>query len=163
VQRFFRQDGLSAADIEILADDDGAPRVRPLAVEVSISHTTGYAAAAAAKMPVGIDIEQISERDPALARHFLSADERTLLPSLLGGGSAGLTGMWALKEATLKALRLGLRLPPRSVVISWKTGLHITVAGQPDLRVCRASVRRWEDHVLAIVTLSPAPTPRGAL
>jgi phosphopantetheinyl transferase len=149
--------------IEILPDAVGAPRLRPCGgpiPTVSISHTARYAAAAVAGTGlVGVDVECVQMREPALARYFLCEAERPLLARDFGDEAVTLTALWALKEATLKAFRVGLSLPPTCVEARHDGELSIHLHPPLDARgrVDFARVESYDDHVLALVHVDPTP------
>ncbi|NHZ44241.1 4'-phosphopantetheinyl transferase family protein [Massilia aquatica] len=67
---------------------------------VSISHSQGYAVAAASAYPVGIDIERVRPFPDAAREMAFTAHESRLSAA---GGDAVLTAVWAFKEAFMKA------------------------------------------------------------
>ena len=82
---------------------------------VSIAHSGGRAIAAAARQPVGVDLEEIQPRDPDVARFLLHPDERELLETLPYSSNEALILCWCLKEAVLKARRTGFRTSPKEL------------------------------------------------
>jgi 4'-phosphopantetheinyl transferase len=112
------------ANIEIKATWSGAPEAylnrEPAPVSISLSHRSGLALCTIgpSNVMLGCDIEAIESRDDSFLDYF-TAEERkavasaqtTLRPTLV-------TLMWSAKESTLKALRTGLRLDTRSVVVT---------------------------------------------
>jgi len=157
-----RSVGLSA--IEVLPDAVGAPQLRPLGgptPTLSISHTARYAAAAIAWTGlVGVDVEGVQTRDPAVARYFLCESERDLLGSAFGDEAVAFTTLWALKEATLKAFRVGLGLPPTCIEARYDGEFSIDLHPPLDARgrVDLAWVEPYDDHVLALVHVDPTPS-----
>lgn len=80
---------------------DGAPLE---GWDVSLTHGHGHAAALAARVPVGIDLELLRDVPPNGWRFFLTPAER----AWLAGEPLGPRGevvAWALKEAAYKAVR----------------------------------------------------------
>ncbi len=95
-----------------------APVSGPL--EVSLSHTRGLVACAVAPMPVGIDVEAVDsglDVGPLLER-VLSPAERATWPSDPDVGRFRFFRTWAVKEALLKGLGLGLGCEPNTVTIA---------------------------------------------
>jgi phosphopantetheinyl transferase len=77
-------------------------------VHVSISHQDGEAIALAVRgARAGIDIETPAERPASFAETWFHEEERAL----------DLTAAWAVKEAVLKVLGLGMALSPRDVLV----------------------------------------------
>lgn len=109
----------------VLPDSEGVPRAyripgELLPLSVSITHTRGYAAAAAVPLPlrVGIDVERILEQPQLVARDHLASSEVSLLNGLEQGEVARRTTVvWVVKEAVMKTLGEGLRIPTTSVVV----------------------------------------------
>jgi acyl transferase domain-containing protein len=91
----------------ILSDAEGRPIVGQGSGQpyLSISHKNGFAIAAAAHHPVGVDIESLSAlRDPDLfADRVLTDDERAFVDASDDMESAVVV-FWSLKEAAAKAL-----------------------------------------------------------
>lgn len=89
-------------------------------VAVTIAHAGGIAAAAAAhRAAVGLDVEPVTAVEPALLERMFTASERRWIaaaPSADGETTRALQ-VWTAKEAVLKALRTGLRLPPARVEV----------------------------------------------
>jgi phosphopantetheinyl transferase (holo-ACP synthase) len=113
---------LLPADIEILADARGAPRVSlpgggELGVTpiVSLTHSHGLAAAAAAlavpgaRAGIGIDIERLQPRPEGFAAAALGPAERQLLSAAdPGAGEEWVLRCWCAKEAAGKAASTGV-------------------------------------------------------
>ena len=71
---------------------------------VSISHTRGYAAIAMhTKQPIGLDIEQRTERVCRVGEKFLSNEEKIFLPQGKKNVEAMLV-IWTVKEAMFKLM-----------------------------------------------------------
>lgn len=84
--------------------ENGAPL--PLgAWNWSISHDAERVAAAVFPAPVGVDLERIAKRRPALVERVLTRAERGLLP---GPDDNAFIRAWTAKEALLKAAGVGL-------------------------------------------------------
>ena len=163
LRRFLQDQGLGSRlrEIEVLPRD-GVPWVWVAGIpppHLSISHCSCLVATAVSPdSAIGVDIEPIRSRHPAVARYFLRAAERDLVQSFLGGGSAALTGLWTLKEAALKACSLGLQVPPSCVEVGFDQRLRITLHAPLASRWCvrTACVRRIGDHVMAVAAAEPA-------
>jgi 4'-phosphopantetheinyl transferase len=113
-------------DVEVRAAADGAPEVflagQPAPVAISLSHRAGLAVCALAPVDtaLGCDLELVEPRSNAFVADYLSPEERYLV-ELQEKPSARwrlVNLIWSAKESALKALRAGLRLDTRSVVVS---------------------------------------------
>lgn len=124
------------------------------AVALSLAHRDGLAVAIAARAGcrIGIDLERLDAVAPEYARYFLTARERRashLLPY---------TVLWAMKEATWKALALGDDVP--------FAALELDVDSRGTLRGVRLRGERrpavatlmspWPEYVMAAVGVGEA-------
>ena len=110
----------------------GKPVIEGGAVEHSVAHSGDLVAVAVARMPVGVDVEQLDGRphplggdgDPdALARLVLSAAERAVLAEVPAAGRArAFLVAWTRKEAVTKATGDGLRAAFSDVVVAADAG-----------------------------------------
>lgn len=96
--RFSLQQVAKTRDMDVHKDHFGKPHLVNDSRFISISHCQGYAAAIAAKAPVGIDVECIHPRVQRVKDRFLSADEQRVL----GPSDADLMLGWTAKEAVYK-------------------------------------------------------------
>lgn len=123
--------GRRPPSLRVDADSSGRPIAwldgRPSATRVSISHVGGWAVAAAAEVPLGLDLVELEALPPgmraeAFAPGELEGFERSLdasdlrLPACLAFGA---------KEAALKWLGVGMAVPLPSVRLT----PHDTLAG----------------------------------
>lgn len=151
---------LLPADIEILAQEGGCPRVvvAGLGVEavpvVSLAHAQGEAVAFAALVEpgtdarIGIDVEHLRRRPPAFAEAAMSDDERRLLEGLPADVvDEWLLRCWCAKEAAGKALGSGLAAAPAVASIDRDRGqVDVSVHGQ------RLLVRTLREGELIVAT-----------
>ncbi|MCA9667566.1 MAG: 4'-phosphopantetheinyl transferase superfamily protein [Myxococcales bacterium] len=111
------------AQLEILADDDGAPVAwlgeRCVERALSLSHRAGAAVALAAapELRVGCDLERIEPRSAAFVRDYFTERERAAADAAPNAALVA-NAIWSAKESALKALRLGLSRDTRSVEVS---------------------------------------------
>lgn len=114
-------------NIEIRTASSGAPEVflqgQHATATISLSHRGGYAACAVAlaDVPLGCDLEIIEPHGDGFAADYFTAEEQALVAQATSAaGRARLLALfWSAKESALKALREGLRLDTRSVVVSF--------------------------------------------
>jgi 4'-phosphopantetheinyl transferase len=125
------------AGIEIRPAQSGAPEVffanQPAAVTISLSHRCGSAicAVALSGAALGCDLELIEPRSDAFVADYFTPEERAFVArGATADRSRLLALLWSGKESALKALREGLRLDTRCVVVS----------------LVEAHQRRGEDH-----------------
>lgn len=101
----------------------GALRLRGLpGWYCSLTHSDGIVAGAVSTRPVGVDLELIRSRDPTLIRLVAHDREQRAVRSIVRSPAAAVTLLWTLKEAVLKGMGLGLRLPPRAVLLTRQAG-----------------------------------------
>lgn len=106
-------------DVTVRRDANGRPCSDP-PVDVSLSHSGGWIAAAACETGrIGIDVETLRDVAPSLAQRCLSAAELAWLERAEPGGPRDLRfcRLWTAKEAYLKATGVGLAADPREVSI----------------------------------------------
>lgn len=132
--------------ISIGNDPDGAPYLSVagqgrLDLSLSISHRNDRAFCALLAPPpkrggptqatVGADLEEVEPRDPAFVRDFFTAAEAERVwrcaPEIR---DTLVTTLWSVKEAVLKALRLGLTVDTRRVEVWHVAGIE-SLGGSP--------------------------------
>ncbi len=118
-------DSQTLRDVEIRAAGSGAPDVffagQPAPVTISLSHRDGIAVCAVAPSSValGCDLEIIEPRSESFTADYFTAEEQELVARARADDRSRLLALlWSGKESALKALREGLRLDTRSVVVS---------------------------------------------
>jgi 4'-phosphopantetheinyl transferase len=112
--------------IEIHAASSGAPEVfmrdeiAPVSISLSHRATSAICALAPGKTELGCDLELVESRSPSFVDDYFTPEEQVLL---VGHSQADqsrlLTALWSAKESALKALREGLRLDTRCVIVSF--------------------------------------------
>jgi len=113
------------AGIEIRSAASGAPEVffanQPAPVTISLSHRDGAAicAVALSSAALGCDLEMIEPRSDAFVTDYFTPEEQTLVARAPAADRSRLLALlWSAKESTLKAVRAGLRLDTRCVVVN---------------------------------------------
>jgi 4'-phosphopantetheinyl transferase len=113
------------AEIEIRPAPSGAPEVffanKPAPVTVSLSHRAGTAVCAVAlsDAALGCDLEVIEPRSNSFVADYFTTEEQALVARAFAGDRSRLCALlWSGKESALKALRAGLRLDTRCVIVS---------------------------------------------
>jgi 4'-phosphopantetheinyl transferase len=124
---------LPPSAISVANDLDGAPYLSiekegRLELSLSISHRDDRAfCALSPSLPpiIGADMERIEPRDPAFVQDFFTANEAERVWACPSPARDTLvTVLWSAKEATLKALRHGLRVDTRRVEIRHAAGIE---------------------------------------
>lgn len=117
------------ARIEILPASSGAPEVLlPNTcpdLTISLSHRAGTALCAVAPSAVklGCDLEVIEPHSDAFVNDYFTSEEQALIGRAPPVERLGVLALlWSAKESALKALREGLRLDTRSVIVSPSAG-----------------------------------------
>jgi len=118
-------DPQALANIEIRPTPSGAPEVfvanAPASVTISLSHRDGRALCviAAGGVDLGCDLEVIEMRSEAFVADYFTSEEQTFVERALPAERARVvTLIWSAKESAMKALREGLRLDTRSVIVN---------------------------------------------
>lgn len=96
--RFALQQVAKSREMDVHKDIYGKPHLVNDSRFISISHCQGYAAAIAANLSVGVDVERVSSRVQRIKDRFLSPQEQTLM----GMGDAALMLAWSAKESVYK-------------------------------------------------------------
>jgi phosphopantetheinyl transferase len=113
LKRLTRQLGLVEQDrtdrtIETLGPDDQKPCLGETKLCCSVSHQARIVVAVAHNHPVGVDLEQISEKALRVLRTFGIEKEQKLVSYSPLGTERAATRIWTSKEAASKALDLHL-------------------------------------------------------
>jgi phosphopantetheinyl transferase len=154
--------------IEVLPAAGGDPVVLgvrghgPAAIAVSISHTAGLAVAAACERSagaLGVDVEVLEQEiEPSLIDLAFSSEEAAVIARHADPTERHLNTLrfWTAKEAALKAVRRGLRLPLTAVRLAWAAGGRPTGAtvrcGGATVLDCNVLSTISRGHVLALAT-----------
>ncbi len=112
------------ADIEVRPAASGAPEIfvanEAAGVSVSLSHRGGIAACAIGPSgaELGCDLEIVEPRSDAFIADYFAEEEHALIERTCAPDRPLLLALlWSAKESALKALRAGLRLDTRSVIV----------------------------------------------
>jgi 4'-phosphopantetheinyl transferase len=157
--------------VEIVAADDGAPeaflagRAAPVAVSLSHRDDLALCVVAPAGTVVGCDLESVETRSDVFVTDWFTPEERAVVDDAPAGARSLLaTLIWSSKESALKALREGLRLDTREVVVRFDPSFDDLGDGEwaplsvISTRGRRSFAGRWRrhcGHVLTIVTEAP--------
>jgi 4'-phosphopantetheinyl transferase len=108
-------------DVAIEQDERGKPFVAGREVTFSLAHSASLAAVAIAEgAEIGVDVERLRDIDVGLlAKGTCSEDERARLAEAAEPDRSALfLRLWTAKEAVLKALGVGLTVPPASADVA---------------------------------------------
>lgn len=110
-----------ATELVIAPDDYGKPRLAEPSIAFNGSESAGTALFAVAKAgEIGVDIEALrpERADLRIARRYFHPEEVRKLESLPGDAQPGaFFAVWTRKEALVKAVGRGLRIPLASFVV----------------------------------------------
>lgn len=159
------------ASIEVRPALSGAPELffenKPAPVSISLSHRNHRAVCfiAPAAVDVGCDLELIEQHTDAFIGDYFSTDEQALVMRRpLGDRSLLLALLWSAKESALKALRMGLRLDTRCVIVE-PLDLSVDPHRWNPLRVRYANSKIfsgwWQNtnDIVRTVVAAPPPNP----
>ncbi len=156
-----RRLGRPNAEIAFVRGPNGKPRLeRAGGFEFNLSHSGRWIVCASAFAPVGVDVERIGSFAWEDVEDALSPEERTRLdPAADSAWREAFTVLWTAKESYLKALGVGLEVPPSelTVEVDGDGGLRLRRGGR---RVTDAFLRAYEidaEHRLAVCSVSEPP------
>ncbi len=160
------------ADIEIRPAQSGAPEVfianQPAEVVISLSHRAGVAACAITlgRAELGCDLEIVEPRSDAFIADYFATEEQALIEGMSPARRFLLVALlWSAKESALKALRTGLRLDTRSVIVRPIFPLNDERENWLPLQVVCESGQIfdgwWQNtgNLLRTMVTSPSPAP----
>lgn len=130
---------------ELLKDGSGAPCPSD-GTYWSLSHKPKYVAAVVSKERIGIDIEEIKPRSEFLFSYVASGEEWELSKEKSWDT---LFRYWTAKEATLKAMGIGIRGLKACRIISIPDENHIVL----EYRDCSFQVEqlRYKNHIVSVL------------
>ncbi|MFC0329560.1 4'-phosphopantetheinyl transferase family protein [Paenibacillus sepulcri] len=104
--------GLANSALRIVPDNNGKPQLEGIAdFHFNVAHSGEWVACITDRQPVGIDVEQIKEVEPGIARRFFTEQEAADLDRLTGvERTRAFYRLWTLKESYMKADGRGMRL-----------------------------------------------------
>lgn len=123
----------------------------PLAARLSIAHHDGFGAAGAAAPAggarIGVDLEHACDLPAEHLRYFASEREQDIATRI------GTAALWALKEATWKAMGCDASLPLASLELAFDAdhALFAARVGGVEYRAHAELSRPWEGFLLAVV------------
>jgi phosphopantetheinyl transferase len=141
---------MSDRAIETLGPDDQRPCLADSGIYCSVSHSSRFVVAVAHGHPVGVDIEEVSNKILRIGNFFLSPGERRLLSQTGLDFNRAATRVWSIKEAAAKALGLHLFQAIREVEVI-KMGNEIS-AMRVQEKTCLVNHGEGEGGVIALVT-----------
>lgn len=100
---------ISTHDLTILREEGGKPYFSNLPIYFSLSHSSGLSVAALSDSPIGIDVEQISDKRDVfrLSKRFFAPSEYSLVRES-SEPILSFYSLWTRHEAFAKASGLGL-------------------------------------------------------
>ena len=110
-----RRMSLDPQTVPLRVASDGAIDVLQSNLVLSIAHSGDRAVAVVAERTVGVDIEEVKQRNPRLMQYILHPDEYRHFAMLPLDSDHKLVLAWTIKEAILKAKRTGLRVSPKNL------------------------------------------------
>lgn len=142
-------------EIEILNANNRQPYavVNGRKINISLSHREGLCgcAVSVSDSPVGFDIEKIETKNPILFEEYLNREE---IDFCLENHNA-FACLWALKEASLKMLGLGLSVSAKDVKISSNSlifsGKALEKLKELKIEKTEFEIRQEKDWVIASV------------
>lgn len=131
--------GRDPAALAFVVDPFGKPRLQDAGtLEFNVSHSAGECLIAICDgQCVGVDIEvskRMRDADALARRHFTAAEQAELARCEGDERTRAFLACWTRKEACLKALGIGLSLPPARIEVGCATTprtVHVTVADEP--------------------------------
>lgn len=153
--------GCAAGEVAIGVDVSGAPTLLAPKQEaplfISISARGAFAAFAAASTPIGVDLEILGAPDD-VPLAMLHESEKARLEGLNAPARhKAFFELWTLKEAYLKARRLGLSREPSEIAVAFTDGaIALFDRGAPvaaKAAVCKAEPLRNDTLIIGCVLL----------
>ena len=100
--------GIPVEEIRLARDERGKPYAVNLPLYFSISHSGEHVACAVSSVPVGLDIEEMRDRDPSVASRVCSEEELAFIFDEAEDVLRRFLQVWTAKEACVKQTGIGL-------------------------------------------------------
>ena len=138
-------------EVPLWTDAHGAVRCGVGDWHCSIAHAGERIVAVAAHRRIGVDVERIQPREEGIADYMLSEDERKMFDSLPLDRVRAVILCWTLKEAALKAVRIGLRHSAKAcrLDIDYTTSTARAVITEPVVQL-RAAFEEQDGYYLSV-------------
>lgn len=151
--------GLKNHEIHISRDSLGKPYEENLPeFHFNWSHSKDWIACAVSRSPVGIDIQQIKAFDPQLPQRYFSPKELQYIQEAPAGDQKErFFELWSLKEAYLKMLGIGIRVPLNSFSVILKGDSFLIEADKLDTSCHLYKPDCVKGYKLALCSRLPAP------
>lgn len=130
--------GLAPHQVRLHRAEDGGPILEGAKWQVSIAHSGAYAVGVVGQRALGIDLERIRPRREGLEGRILHEEEWADFEALPLDHTRRVILLWTLKEATLKAIRMGFRHAASAVrlVVDYPAGRATAqLPGRPPLQL----------------------------
>ncbi len=142
--------GTDPGDVALEVAESGAVDVIGADLHISIAHSGDHAVAAAGPRMLGVDIEAIAARHVDLAGFMLHPEEHHLIESIPLDDERTHILCWTLKEATLKAMRTGLRISPKKLRLNLDLDAERALVHVDGGATWTVHFEEWDDYFVAL-------------
>lgn len=150
--------GLAPRQVRLRRAEDGSVIPEDARWRVSIAHSGPHAVGVVGQRALGIDLERIRTRREGLEKRILHVEEWAGFEALPLDHARRVILIWTLKEAALKAIRMGFRHAASAVRLEIDYPAGRAMAHLPG----RPSLRLWfmerKGYYLAVAHEYPDPT-----
>jgi phosphopantetheinyl transferase len=119
------------------------------------SHDDRFAVAVAGKVPVGVDVENVSDRILRIQKYFLSDQEMDLVERAVMTRREAATRIWTIKESVAKAMNFSLPEALARVRVSALGKNRSDI--QIDEKKAQALSSLFQGHVVSLLHLQQMP------
>ena len=143
--------------LEMIEGPYGRPELRVVQpFDFNLSHAGDWCVCAfSTQARVGVDLEKHRlGRDINGIAQYCFHDDEQLLMDRAEGSQQCFYQLWVLKEALLKMLGLGLRIPLQQVCFTLQQG-QWRYCGEQPAAVALIKLEQWEDYQLAVLSDQP--------